>query len=156
MNLTEAKLKELILETLEETSQTYKQKIRRIGKIITTIIKTHEGPFDIQRGQTSDKERNMIEFTMMKDMSGGMGFIKGILKYPPQGSVNRPDVLGITVNTTSLTNDPDFNYIHEEDSFKFDDIIQDEGEALSKKINDYVAALGGEMSAGAEIDTGII
>ena len=153
MKLTEAKLKELILETLEENSQTYKQKIRLVGKIITEIIRRHKGSFVIQRGQTSDKERNMIEFTMMKDVNGGMGLIKGFLEYPPQGSVNRPDVLGITVNTTSLTNDPDFNYIHEEDSFKFDDIIQDDGKALSQKINEYVALLNGKMPAGAEVDT---
>ena len=67
--------------------------------------------------------------------------------------VNRPDVLGITVNTTSLTNDPDFNYIHEEASFKYDDNIQDHGKALSQKINEYVALLNGKMPAGAEVDT---
>ena len=155
MKLTEAKLKELILETLRETNQTYKQKIRLVGKIITEIIRMHKGSFVIQRGQTRDKERNMIEFTMMKDVSDGMGLIKGFLEYPPQGSVNRPDVLGITVNTTSLTNDPDFKSIYKKDSFKFDDII-DERTALSQKINEYVALLSGEMSAGAETDTGII
>tara|TARA_R110000824_G_scaffold316493_1_gene503714 strand:+ start:50 stop:997 length:948 start_codon:yes stop_codon:yes gene_type:complete len=162
MKLTEAKLKALILETMEEarfSRKDYSKKIDEVGRIITRVLDAFgerlEGSDEIQMGQTSNEQTNMVEFTIMKDVAEGMGFIKGRLLTPSSqvgaGRTSKPtsEALEIAVSNMSPTRDPNFKYVSGQTTFKFDDIINDRGEALFAKIVDYDYMLGSEDSGSA-------
>ena len=155
MKLTEAKLKALILETMEEarfSRKDYSNKIDEVGEIITHVLdkisERLEVPDDIQRGQTSNEQTNMVEFTIMKDAAEGIGFIKGRLLTPASqvgaGRTSLPtsEVLEIVVSNMS---EGEFD----QTTFKLDDIINDRGDALYAKIVDYDQMLGSDESSSA-------
>ena len=162
MKLTEAKLKQLIRETMEEarfSRKDYSNKIDEVGRIITHVLdkigERLEGPDDIQRGQTSNEQTKMVEFTIEKNAAEGIGFIKGRLLTPASqigaGTTDLPtsEVLEIAVSNMSPTRDPNFKYISDKTTFKLDDIIDDGGGALYAKIIDYDQMLGSDESSSA-------
>ena len=155
MKLTEAKLKALILETMEEARTSrpdYSRKIDEVGRIITHVLKNIGerlgASAQIQRGQTSNEQTNMVEFTIMKDAAEGIGFIKGRLLTPASqvgaGRTSLPtsEVLEIVVSNMS---EGEFD----QTTFKLDDIIADGGAALIQKINEYDQMLGSKDSGAA-------
>ncbi len=148
MKLTEAKLKALILETMEEarfSRKDYSRKIDEVGRIITHVLdKISErlgASDDIQRGQTSNEQTKKVEFTIEKDAAEGIGFIKGRLLTPASqvgaGRTSLPtsEVLEIVVSNMS---EGEFD----QTTFTFDDIIDDGGATLTQKINEYENLLG--------------
>ena len=152
MKLTEAKLKALILETMEEarfSRKDYSNKIDEVGRIITHVLdkigERLEGSDDIQRGQTSNEQTNMVEFTIMKDAAEGIGFIKGRLLIPASqvgaGRTSMPtsEVLEIVVSNMSHGE-------VDQTTFKLDDIIDDGGATLIQKISEYEQLLGSKDS----------
>ena len=157
MKLTEAKLKALILETMEEAKfsrEDYSNKIDEVGEIITNVLDAFgerlEGSDEIQRGQTSNKQTNMAEFTIMKDTAEGIGFIKGRLLTPASqagaGRTSKPtsEVLEIVVSNMSQGE-------FDQTTFKLDDIINDRGDALYAKIVAYDLMLGSEVSVAESV-----
>ena len=162
MKLTEAKLKALILETMEEarfSRKDYSNKIDAVGKIITHVLdkisERLEGSDDIQSGQTSNEQTNMVEFTIIKNAAEGIGFIKGRLLTPSSqigaGRTGLPtsEVLEIVVSNMSPTRDPNFKHVAAKTTFTFNDIIEDRGDALTQKINEYENLLGSKDSGAA-------
>tara|TARA_Y100000034_G_C6658727_1_gene288701 strand:- start:92 stop:565 length:474 start_codon:yes stop_codon:yes gene_type:complete len=155
MKLTEAKLKALILETMEEarfSRKDYSNKIDAAGEIITKVLDAFGerlgGSGEIQRGQTSNEQTNMVEFTIMKDAAEGIGFIKGRLLTPASqvgaGRTSQPTSEALEIVVSNMSQGE-----FDQTTFKLDDIINDHGDALFAKIVDYDYMLGSDESSSA-------